>query len=160
MGYTAPASAPGFGLDKSDGGRRRLRRRSPLTWRTAIRNRNSEDDDSTIIRHLHDLAALERGARTIQDCARWRAPSSTWAQRAPKQKNVTGIDFLKIMPPKITSDPTWRQEYEQFIDAVSYGTEWKLAKYLPLPFRSRCAVLPRHFVDVDFNAPDSNQARC
>jgi len=36
---------------------------SALAWRVCVRDRNSEDDDPTIVRHLHDLAALESRGR-------------------------------------------------------------------------------------------------
>lgn len=32
---------------------------SALSWRVLVRDRNKENDDPTIVRHLHDLAALE-----------------------------------------------------------------------------------------------------
>src|SRR6185312_10120986 len=36
---------------------------------------------------------------------------------------MTGRDLLVAMLPKIKSDDLWRQEYEQFVEAVSFGTD-------------------------------------
>ena len=43
---------------------------SALAWRVRARDRSRPDDDPTIVRHLHDLAALEIGGFVSGDLAR------------------------------------------------------------------------------------------
>lgn len=101
---------------------------SALAWRTAARDRKSAEDDPTIVRHLHDLAALrplvEADAR-LRPLARKILDAD--AKRAKKAQ--TGTSLLNAMLPRIADDPLWREEYEQFVVAVSYGTEDQRISY-------------------------------
>jgi hypothetical protein len=36
---------------------------------------------------------------------------------------ITGRALLEAMLPRITGDPLWRDEYEQFVSAVAFGTD-------------------------------------
>ncbi len=42
---------------------------SALTWRMLLRDRSHENDDPTIVRHLHDLTMLEQLAASHGDFA-------------------------------------------------------------------------------------------
>lgn len=95
---------------------------SALAWRTHARDRTSPKDDPTIVRHLHDLAAL---AAQIANSADFVAAARTVleddAKRA-KDAAMTGEALLRAMLPTISGDPLWRVEYEQFVERVSYAT--------------------------------------
>lgn len=95
---------------------------SALAWRTHARDRNSPKDDPTIVRHLHDLAAL---APQIADSADFVIAARTVleedAKRA-KDATMTGEALLRAMLSTISGDPLWRVEYEQFVERVSYAT--------------------------------------
>ena len=96
---------------------------SALAWRTATRNRDAADDDPAVIRHLHDLAALMPLVETdkrLQPLARTILEADV---KRTKQKGIAGVTLLRAMLPKITDDPLWRQEYDQFVGAVSYGSD-------------------------------------
>lgn len=96
---------------------------SALAWRSMVRDRNAPDDDPSITRHLHDLAALKplvESSDRLQPLA--YAILDVDAKRT-KQKNIDGAGLLQTMLPKIMDDPLWRQEYDQFVGAVSYGSE-------------------------------------
>jgi len=96
---------------------------SALAWRTARRKRGAETDDPAVVRHLHDLAAL---APRVGSDPRFKplvlATLEEDAERS-KAEGMTGRDLLVAMLPKIKSDDLWRQEYEQFVEAVSFGTD-------------------------------------
>jgi len=94
-----------------------------LAWRTAVRDRKSSKDDPSIVRHIHDLAALApvvEGSATFAPLAR-----NVLAQDAGRTKiaGADGLALLRAMLPAITGDPQWRDEYERFVEAVSFGPD-------------------------------------
>lgn len=94
-----------------------------LAWRVAKRDRSLANDDPTIIRHLHDLAALGplvTGSEEFRDLA--RAILTEDAARA-KLPGTSGNALLARMLPTITDDALWQKEYEQFVGAVSFGVD-------------------------------------
>lgn len=95
---------------------------SALAWRTAARDRSSKTDDPSMIRHLHDLAALASPDVTNAQLEAL-ALSIVDADASRSGKSLDGRGLLEAMLPAITGDPVWRQEYEQFVGAVSFGPE-------------------------------------
>ncbi len=96
---------------------------SALAWRTYARDRTSPKDDPTIVRHLHDLAAL---AGQVSENADFVALARTVleddAKRA-KDATMSGTALLQAMLPTISSDPLWRSEYERFVGRFSYAAD-------------------------------------
>lgn len=93
-----------------------------LSWRTYVRDRKGQDDDPTIVRHIHDLAAL---ARLIEDDAAFVAlAGEALAADAKRTKDstISGSDLARRLVPAIQGDPIWREEYERFVSQVSYAT--------------------------------------
>jgi hypothetical protein len=96
---------------------------SALAWRVCVRDRSSEDDDPTIVRHLHDLAALETLAaaastfRTILFAAA-TADTGRGGGRAPADPT----DRFALMIERLTTDRMWADEYEEFVHNVSLAT--------------------------------------
>lgn len=100
---------------------------SALTWRVLGRRRGNKRDDPTIIRHLHDLAALEQLAtghadfpRLLQqvfdqDVTRGPAPSGV-AGMTPGGRFAAAMDML-------AGDSEYREEYKRFVVAMSYAAE-------------------------------------
>ena len=98
-----------------------------LTWRIPSRRRGEEDDDPTVVRHLHDLVALEHHAtedpafpellaRLVRtDAKRDRNGDDG---RTPEQRIASTLDIL-------ASDPEYAQEYKQFVLSMSYAAEGK-----------------------------------
>ncbi len=94
-----------------------------LAWRTFVRDRSSPKDDPTIVRHLHDLAALEPVARDSTVFSGLAlAPLEADAPRA-RAGGLTGSAMLSAMLPKIAGDPLWQAEYEQFVRNVAFGSD-------------------------------------
>jgi Nucleotidyl transferase AbiEii toxin, Type IV TA system len=95
---------------------------SALAWRVCIRERGSAKDDPTIIRHLHDLAALESRAITapefvslVQKAA--TADTGRGGGQAPKDP----AQRLARMLERLTTDRLWADEYEEFVHSVSFA---------------------------------------
>lgn len=95
---------------------------SALAWRAAIRDRSAEDDDPSIVRHLHDLAALAplAGASPALPGLALKI-AQTDASRAGR--SLDGRQLLASVVPTITSDAAWKREYAQFVGAVSFGPQ-------------------------------------
>lgn len=94
---------------------------SALAWRTAARDRKSDTDDPSIVRHLHDLAAL---GPMVEGDPRFKSLALRILEEDAKRSgrpNANGRTLLKDMLPEILEDLLWRKEYEEFVAAVSYG---------------------------------------
>ena len=95
---------------------------STLAWRVCARKRGGAADDPTIIRHLHDLAALEgtvAGASRFAALARKTAEDDTGrggqgVPSNPKERFAAMLEFLH-------NDELWASEYETFVLQVSFA---------------------------------------
>ncbi len=95
---------------------------SALAWRVCVRQRGSERDDPTVIRHLHDLAALEQrvipapafktllAKAMIADTGR----GGGQAPREPAERFAGMLD-------RLTTDRLWAEEYAEFVRNVSFA---------------------------------------
>ena len=95
---------------------------SALAWRVCVRERGSEKDDPAIIRHLHDLAALETRAATAPVFASLltksvNADTGRGGGRAPKDP----AQRFALMLERLTTDRLWANEYEEFVHSVSFA---------------------------------------
>ena len=95
---------------------------SALAWRVCSRERGSHKDDPTIIRHLHDLAALEshidsapRFAELLRSAA--DADTGRGSGRAPMEIRER---FRKMLE-HLDTDPLWSVEYDRFVQNVSFA---------------------------------------
>lgn len=98
---------------------------SALSWRVLVRDRNSENDDPTIVRHLHDLAALEESINQDIQGFTLIALSSL-----SQDKNRRGVEIIGRLSEaerltqcldRLKHDPLYKNEYEQFVLAMSYA---------------------------------------
>ena len=100
---------------------------SALTWRVSTRRRGGEKDDPTLIRHLHDLAALESHAaadtrfagllrNTLLADEKREKPKPGKMGLTPATRVAAALDIL-------SADPEYADEYDRFVAAMSYGTE-------------------------------------
>lgn len=98
---------------------------SAFCWRMLTRDRNSEKDDPTIIRHLHDLAALEETAdasaefpsllhATLLDDA--RRGGGALSEMAPRER-------LAAMEAKFREDGLYAGEYARFVGGMAFAGE-------------------------------------
>lgn len=95
---------------------------SALAWRVCTRQRGSDRDDPTIIRHLHDLAAL---AERIQSSREFRplvlaAVSGDTKRGGGKAPPEAGERFA-LMLDRLTREAFWAAEYEEYVRGVSFA---------------------------------------
>lgn len=103
---------------------------SALAWRVCCRERGSEHDDPSIIRHLHDLAALEQHANAapqfltllketaLDDSGRGGGN----APRDPAERFAKMLDLL-------ANDAQWAREYDEFVQNVSFAAAEELIPF-------------------------------
>ena len=97
---------------------------STLAWRVCARQRGAANDDPTVIRHLHDLAALEShvaGASGFPELARQTAESDTGRGGEGVPENTK--ERFAAMLNKLSDDKLWASEYETFVLQVSFAKE-------------------------------------
>ncbi|CBL47330.1 conserved hypothetical protein [gamma proteobacterium HdN1] len=98
---------------------------SALTWRILRRKRSDPSDDPALIRHLHDLCALnsilEQEQALFIDAAH---ASFNGDQKAGKREtNAAFYPSLQSALVQLRGDALYRQEYQQFVDAMSYADD-------------------------------------
>ncbi len=100
---------------------------SALTWRVLTRNRESEQDDPSLIRHLYDLTALNQTIEDYQDfCSLFsKFMEEDFKENRGKIKSLSipRVDFLPKMLQELKSDPIYEDEYQRFVTGMSYATE-------------------------------------
>jgi hypothetical protein len=95
---------------------------SALAWRVCIRERGSQKDDPTIIRHLHDLAMLkERVAASPGFAALAHKSAESDNGRAGDKAPATGQDRLAMMFDRLRREAFWVDDYDQYVRAVSFA---------------------------------------
>jgi len=97
---------------------------SALAWRVRVRQRGAPKDDPTIIRHLHDLAALEPAIAAAPEFrALVVAAVAADVGRGGEDAPPTDPDMIfKTMLRRLETDPLWAREYEDFVRAVSFAS--------------------------------------
>lgn len=100
---------------------------SALTWRLPVRRRGSPQDDPTIIRHAHDLAALEDVVANSQAfCPLVLQLLDRDATRSQPPPSIAGLQPTERMSytlQLLRDDREYQREYEQFVTAMSYATD-------------------------------------
>jgi hypothetical protein len=96
---------------------------SALAWRVRVRRRGEPKDDPTIIRHLHDLAALEA---TVATAPSFRglvlaAVVADVGRGGEKDPPTEPAVIFTGMLRRLDADPIWATEYQQFVAAVSFA---------------------------------------
>ncbi|MFZ2447583.1 MAG: nucleotidyl transferase AbiEii/AbiGii toxin family protein [Syntrophobacteraceae bacterium] len=95
---------------------------STLAWRVCARRRGSKEDDPTVIRHLHDLAALEgiiAGASGFAALAQKAAADD--AGRGGEAIPANPTERFDAMLDLLHNDKLWATEYEKFVLQVSFA---------------------------------------
>jgi hypothetical protein len=95
---------------------------SALAWRVCTRDRSSPKDDPTIVRHLHDLAALEAIAAAAPAFASLvlesaQADTGRGGGDAPREP----VERLALMLERLAIDPLWANEYDRFVHDKSFA---------------------------------------
>lgn len=100
---------------------------SALTWRVLVRDRTAPNDDPTIVRHLHDLAALEPVIKEAPDEFTRISKDSLFQDRSRRGgeaiASLSDAARLGDALEKIRQDVLYRDEYEHFVMAMSYADD-------------------------------------
>lgn len=96
---------------------------SALAWRVCIRVRGSKTDDPTVIRHLHDLAALEPSVANAPAFNRllWSAVESDTG-RGGEGVPVSPTERFALMLNRLTADSAWERDYDTYVHSVSFAS--------------------------------------
>lgn len=96
---------------------------SAFAWRSIARDRNHPDDDPTIVRHLHDLSALEAVASASADFP-------ALLLEALRADTMRGQGAVQDLPPqerlmamleRVKRDPEYSAEYRQFVEGMAFA---------------------------------------
>jgi hypothetical protein len=96
---------------------------SALAWRVHARRRGSDDDDPTIIRHVHDLAALRETVTGSNDFPRLVKKAMSEDEGRGGEGNASsnpGTLFAALLE-RLSTDPLWATEYQNYVRQVSFA---------------------------------------
>lgn len=98
---------------------------SALMWRVDIKDRTkiigSIENDPTIMRHLHDLSALENEIMNADFINILKTSFNSDKGRHGSNERMDLNDFLKVTLEKLRQDKQYKQEYEMFVNSMSYA---------------------------------------
>ena len=100
---------------------------SALMWRVYIKDRtkplHTKENDPTIVRHLHDIAALEDLLYKKEFVELLQKSFDTDKGRGGFDNNFTLPEFIKIALDKLTKDKIYQKEYADFVSSMSYAKD-------------------------------------
>lgn len=100
---------------------------SALIWRTDINDRNKKSEvkeyDATIMRHLHDLAAMESIILNDDFIKSLQQSFDVDKGRGGSSKDILLPEFAEKTLKKLKTDKIYSKEYKEFVDALSYANE-------------------------------------
>lgn len=100
---------------------------SALTWRVLVRDRSNPNDDPTIVRHLHDLAALEpvivKSPHEFRKVSQDSMLQDRLRRGGEAISSLPDGDRLTGALEKMKQDSLYRDEYERFVTAMSYADD-------------------------------------
>jgi hypothetical protein len=101
---------------------------SALTWRVHARRRGSADDDPTIVRHVHDLAALRETVTASKDFPRLvqKAMSDDEGRGGEATASTDPAALFAGMLERLSADPLWATEYRDYVRQVSFSAPAEL----------------------------------
>jgi hypothetical protein len=96
---------------------------SALAWRVLVRQRGSDNDDATIVRHVHDLAALKPHVSASGDFPTLvgKAMADDTGRGGEATASADPAKLFAGMLDRLATDPLWATEYQDYVDAVSFA---------------------------------------
>jgi hypothetical protein len=104
---------------------------SAFTWRAIVRDRTSPHDDPAIVRHLHDLAALEAVAAASDVFPALLAETlvADSHRGGEATSNLLPADRLKAMLATLETDPAYAGEYDHFVGAMAFAGQSEIPTF-------------------------------
>lgn len=91
------------------------------------RDRSSADDDRTLVRHLHDLAALKsiiiKNKEDFVNCAQQSLEHDREHRGGEVIANMSIPDRLAKACEMLARDEAYQTEYDRFVQLMSYADE-------------------------------------
>ena len=95
---------------------------SALGWRVCTRKRGERGDDPAVVRHIYDLAALERHIGSASEFAALvRQIAEMDTGRGGGGAPLKAVDRFETMLELLQNDAEWAQEYEEYVLQVSFA---------------------------------------
>lgn len=101
---------------------------SAISWRIPDRDRGSDNDDPSVVRHIHDLALLKAGAMAFPEFK--KLVETSMQQDGRRAKTDTGLNemlrdeklanTIKVIEGDIVA---YKNEYDRFVRGVSYAKD-------------------------------------
>ena len=106
---------------------------SALMWRVYIKDRtkllHSKENDPTIVRHLHDVAALEDLLYEKEFIELLQKSYEADKGRGGFDNNYTLTEFIKITFDRLTEDTVYQKEYSDFVSSMSYAKDLEVITF-------------------------------
>lgn len=119
---------------------------SAFCWRMLTRERGSDNDDPTIIRHLHDLAALEATATASPEFGPLLLETlNSDAKRGGRAlAEMTPAERLSAMRERLASDELYAEEYARFVGGMAFAGEPEIPSFeaAVIAVGNLCRLLP------------------
>lgn len=119
---------------------------SAFSWRSVVRDRQSLKDDPAIVRHLHDLAALEAvvSASSSFPVLLAETLAADAGRGGEKTAALSPADRLAAMLDVLRSDELYPQEYGRFVEGMAFASESEVPSFKAAvdAVTRLCALLP------------------
>lgn len=104
---------------------------SALAWRVQARRRGEDNDDPTIVRHVHDLAALKSHVIASGEFAGLvrKAMSDDLGRGGVAITSSDPAVLFEAMLDRLTNDPLWATEYQDYVQQVSFAAPDELPSF-------------------------------
>ena len=110
------------------------------------RDRGSESDDPTIIRHLHDLAALEATATASAEFGPLLLETlkSDAGRGGGALADMSPAERLAAMRERLAADELYPQDYARFVGGMAFAGEPEIPTFdaAVIAVRNLCRLLP------------------
>lgn len=119
---------------------------SAFAWRALTRDRTSPKDDPAIVRHLHDLAALEATVSDHGDFPGLLAETmiADTGRGSEVSRAMAPAQRLAAMMEVLGADPFYPEEYARFVEGMAFAGAGEVPSFeqAVLAVGRLCALLP------------------
>lgn len=119
---------------------------SAFAWRALTRDRTSPKDDPAIVRHLHDLAALEAAVIDHGDFPELLAETmvADTGRGSEVSQARSPAERLAAMMEILGADPLYPEEYVRFVEGMAFAGAGEVPSFeqAVLAVGRLCALLP------------------
>ena len=104
---------------------------SAFSWRMIVRDRSNENDDPTIVRHLHDLAMLDEicGSNPGFAALLHEVMEGDRHRGNGAVADLSPTNRLAAMSKKLDEDELYRAEYCRFVESMAFAGEQEIPSF-------------------------------